>query len=166
MADGGPSDVVPNNGINEASAASPSSDGDDPSWFGNWEDFGATQIGMISSSDDDGSFMENPQEELGMYDPDKDLSSWTFDQLFADSQWHETDLFLQQDTENFSGPQPGPTLPRASSPLEYFRRFWPDDVLDRITLETNRWASNAFFDLFSFAPYMSGTFHVYYSTIS
>jgi hypothetical protein len=92
-----------------------------------------------------------------MYDRDEDLSHWTFDQFFAHSQWHETDLFLRHDIDNFSGPQPGPILPRTFSPLEYFRRYWLDDVLDYIIVETNRYASIPFliFNFLSFVACMS-----------
>jgi hypothetical protein len=104
-------------------AASPSavaSDQDDPDWLGEWRDFDGTQAGMLSSNYDDDSWMENPQEELGIYAADEDLSGWTFDEIFADSQWQETNLTLSHETDNFSGPQPGPTMPSATEPLQYF----------------------------------------------
>jgi hypothetical protein len=112
--------------------------GEDPEWQGSYEDFQAALSGMQSPSDD-GSFIENAVQELGLYDPEEDLLGWSFDEIFADNQWHEPNLTLSDDTHNFFGPQPSPTMPTAQTPLQYFLRFWPNAVLDRIVLETNRY---------------------------
>lgn len=96
---------------------------------------------MLSSNSDDDSWMETPQKELDIYAADEDLSYWTFDKIFADSRWQETNLMLIHDADNFSDPQLVPTMPSTTEPLEwsleYFRQFWHDEVLDDIIQETN-----------------------------
>jgi hypothetical protein len=87
------------------------SDPEDGDWVAAWGDFSGTQPGTLSSSDEATSYIESPEEELGMYNPEKDLWEWTFGQIFADNQWQETHLELAQNTKNFSGPHSGPTQP-------------------------------------------------------
>jgi hypothetical protein len=84
----------------------------EPDWLGAWEDFASLEAGTISSSDEEGSFLENAANELGLYNANEDLLGWMFEQFFADSQWQEIDFIFVQDTENFSGPQPRPTMPQ------------------------------------------------------
>jgi hypothetical protein len=49
-------------------------------------------------------------------------------------------LTLSGGPHDFTGPPPGNKFPltgRADDCEEYFRRFWGDDVLERIVNETN-----------------------------
>jgi hypothetical protein len=48
----------------------------DPDWVGHWEDFQFEGTGVLPSSLD-GSFTEDPIAELGLYNPDEDLSGWS-----------------------------------------------------------------------------------------
>jgi hypothetical protein len=55
----------------------------DLDWAGDWEDFQFEGPCILPSSPE-GSFTKDPISELGLYDPHKDLSGWTFNQL-----WHD-----------------------------------------------------------------------------
>jgi hypothetical protein len=79
--------------------------------------------------------------ELGLYDQEEDTSVWNFGDVWVDLQWQEQNYTLLQNTENFSGPPPGPTgleLPHPVEPLHYFLKFWPSTTMHRIVVETNR----------------------------
>jgi hypothetical protein len=85
--------------------------------------------------------MDDAMAELGIYDPDEDLTTKTFEELYGDSQWQEPNMTLLDADHTFTGPQPGVTCPsngRAHSCEAYFRHFWPDAVLERIVDETNQ----------------------------
>ena len=87
------------------------------------------------------SFMGDPMAELGFYDANEDLSGWSFKELYDDSQWQEYELTLLGGPQRFRGPFLGMINPRDGcrrSCLKYFRRFWPNNVLDRIVTVTNR----------------------------
>lgn len=133
-----------NNGDNVHDGAGPSElvvegKSDDPDWHGEYEDFQSEEASGETVSDDDaGSYMEDPLRELGLYNYDEDVSNWPFERVFADDQWQDQSITLVQNTNNFSGPEPGPTSPVASHPSHYFLRFWPPEILQRIVDETNR----------------------------
>jgi hypothetical protein len=89
----------------------------------------------------EGSYVEDVIAELGMYDADEDLSGWTFERLYHDWQWQEPDLTLEPESQPFTGPLSGAVNRgdgRGYSCDTYFKRLWPDEVLDRIIAETNR----------------------------
>lgn len=112
---------------------------EDEDWQGEYADyFGDEGSGISLSQEPGGSFDENPLDELGIYDSEEDRSGWPFERLYADSEWQETNMKLKQDTNNFSGPQPGPIAPPSATEEGYFRRFWTDEILDKIVKETNR----------------------------
>lgn len=150
--EGGPSTVASGSAGTGPSTASPFStwqplsptynSDEDGDWEANFEDFNCDQgSGMnFSQESSDYSFEEDPLVELGIYNKDEDRSGWPFERKFADSEWQETEMTLLQDTENFTGPQPGPTVPPSPTELEYFRQFWTDHILDDIVKETNRYA--------------------------
>jgi hypothetical protein len=102
-----------------------------------------------------GSCAEDIPTELGMYDPDEDFSSWAFKRRYEDSQWQEEDITLRGQDRGFTWPLPGPLDPRSghgSSCLLYFRRFWPDLVLDRIVVEKNRYCSSKSLSRYFYDP--------------
>jgi hypothetical protein len=55
-------------------------------------------------SSPEGSYVEDVIDELGMYDADEDLSGWTFERLYHDSQWQEPDLTLEVEPQPFTDP--------------------------------------------------------------
>lgn len=114
------------------------SDDDDPVWEAGFEDFNCSQASGESSFSDTASFVEEPMKELGIYEYHEDVSGWCFDKLFADDQWQDQATLFLHDTSIFTGPLPGPTSEPAEDAEEYFRRYWPDGVLQRIVAETNR----------------------------
>jgi len=117
---------------------------DDPDWYGDYVDFLSDEVREETSDGETPSFMEDPLRELGLYDFGEDVSSWPFEQVFADDQWQGQDITLEQNTDNFSGPVPGPTSAVGSHPTEYFMRYWPPHILQRVVDETNR---------FDFSPF-------------
>jgi hypothetical protein len=91
--------------------------------------------------------MGDAMAELGIYDSEEDLTSKTFEELYDNMQWQESNMYSLDGDHSFSGPQPGVTCSgngRAHSCEAYFRRFWPDSVLERIVEETN-WFSPQLF---------------------
>jgi hypothetical protein len=81
---------------------------------------------------DDECSMEDAMAELGIYDPKEDTSSWTFEEVYADTQWQESNTTLAGEDDTFIGLLPGVTHPgdgRAHSCEVYFHRFWSDKVL-------------------------------------
>jgi hypothetical protein len=108
-------------------------------WMGEFQDFPPDGMEGYPSSPN-GSWMGDAMAELGIYNPNEDTSDWNFKKLCDDSQWQEPELTLLG-RRRFTGPLPGPTRPLAGNPssaIDYFQRFWPNDVLDRIIEETNR----------------------------
>lgn len=111
----------------------------DPDWVGDYTDFFDDEAAVETSDCEDApSFMEDPLQELGLYNFEEDVSSWPFQQMFADDQWQEQSFTLMQRTDNFSGPLPGPTSGIGTRPTEYFLRYWPEAILERVVEETNR----------------------------
>jgi hypothetical protein len=91
--------------------------------------------------------MEDAMADLGIYDPNEDMSAWTFDAVYTNSQWQELNTTLLEEAHTFTGPPPSVTFPGdgwAHSCEAYFRRFWADDVLQRIVDETNRFVPLSF----------------------
>jgi hypothetical protein len=79
--------------------------------------------------------------ELGIYDSNEDVSGWTFDRWNVDGQWQEPELTLSGGPRDFTGPLPGNKYPLSGQSRDcesYFRRFWADNVLERVVRETNR----------------------------
>jgi hypothetical protein len=112
---------------------------DDRDWEGGWEDFLSADAASETASDSpELSYVEDPLKELGLYNYKEDVSTWSFERLFADDQWQDQSITLEQNTQNFCGPTPGPTTAVASRPTDYFLRYWPPHILDRIVEETNR----------------------------
>lgn len=102
----------------------------DPDWQGEYKDFQSEEEGGGISPDHDApSFSEDPLHELGLYNSDEDVLAWQFDKVFADDQWQDQSMTLLQNTDNFSGPIPGPTSVVASRPIDYFMWFWPPHIL-------------------------------------
>lgn len=112
----------------------------DVDWRGTFLDFNSPSRSGIPSSPTD-NFVENPLAELGLYNAEEDLSSWSFEERFSDDQWQEPNLRLTDDPRHFTGPLPGPKFPGSGhldDCKEYFLRFWPPEVTFRIVRETNR----------------------------
>jgi len=134
------------NNVNEvddnAGPSEPTSQDDsehDPNWVAKYEDFSHNDATEDSHSDSDTpSYTEDPLKELGLYQYGEDVSTWPFDRLFADDQWQDQAITLVNNTHNFSGPIPGPTSAVANHLIEYFMRYWPAEVLQRVLDETNR----------------------------
>ena len=81
---------------------------------------GANTLGTSYADDSDG-FIENPLLELGYYNEGEDTSNWNWAYTWAENQWQEQDLLLRQNTNNFTGPSPGPTSPpRTISALAFY----------------------------------------------
>jgi hypothetical protein len=119
------------------------SDDEGDNWQPRYEDFKGASSSGTSSTDDFQSFVENQLLELGQYDGEEDTSQWNWERTWADDQWQEQDMTLRENTDNFTGPTPGPTGPPCGIPnsaLEYFLRYWPPEVISRIIVETNRLA--------------------------
>lgn len=112
---------------------------DDKDWMPEYADYMSDQAAAESNSDSAApDYSEDPMKELGLYSYDEDVSGWPFDRVFADDQWQDQSITLVNNTANFIGPQPGPTSAMASRPTEYFMRYWPPHILQRVVDETNR----------------------------
>ncbi len=94
---------------------------EDEDWRGEYADYSGDEgSGQSLSQELGGSFDENPLDEHRIYDSEEDRSAWPFKRLFADSEWQETNMKFKQDTDNFSGPQPGPTAPPSATEQDTF----------------------------------------------
>ena len=103
---------------------------DDHDWQREYDDFVFdVAAGENKSDGDTPTFSEHPLQELGLYDKDEDVSNWPFERAFADDQWQDPSITLLQNTNNFSGPVPGPTSALVSCPIDYFMRYWPPHLL-------------------------------------
>ena len=117
------------------------SDPNDGEWEGAFEDFEDHNSSGMSSPASVGSQVEDPLLDLGFYDANEDTSSWPFAKLWAGDQWMEPNLTFGTVRGAFRGPLPGPTGPRRgvpAQPMEYFMKYWPVEVLEKIVVETNR----------------------------
>ena len=117
------------------------SDPDDGEWEGAEEDFQDHNASGMSSPSSEGSMLEDPLWDLGFYDVNEDTRSWPFEKIWADDQWMEPNLTFATERDEFRGPLPGPTGPRRAvpaQPIDYFKQYWPVEVLQRIIVETNR----------------------------
>lgn len=54
-------------------------------------------------------FSKQPLLELGIYDKDECLDTWTFEELYANEQWNENEMTLVSDTSKFIEPKQGYT---------------------------------------------------------
>jgi hypothetical protein len=111
---------------------------------GEYDDFEGMSLSGTSIHSSADSFHEDVLQELGYYDKSEDLSQWSFERRFADDQWKESNLTLLGSRNNFMGPTPGQTAIHDGLPfpeVEYFLKFWPPHVLQRIVEETNRYLS-------------------------
>ena len=127
-------------GINEHRVTS-DIDKSDGEWEGAFEDFVDHCSSGMSSPCSAGSMLEDPLRDLGFYDESEDTSRWPFDKLWADDQWMEPNLTFARSRGDFRGPTPGPTGPKRAvpaQPVDYFMKYWPVDVRERIIVETNR----------------------------
>jgi hypothetical protein len=121
--------------------ATSDSDPNDGEWEGAFEDFEDHNSSGMSSPGSVGSQLEDPLLDLGFYDDHEDTSSWPFEKMWADDQWMEPNLTFGTVRGAFRGPVPGPTGPRRAvpaQPVEYFMKYWPPEVLQKIVVETNR----------------------------
>lgn len=117
------------------------SDLDDSDWKATYDDFEGAESSDTSYSPSPSEFQEVPLLELGFYDACEDTSSWDFGKTWDDDQWQEPNMSLLGSRDNFTGPTPGPSgefTAVPGSPLQYFLKFWPPQVLAKIVEETNR----------------------------
>jgi hypothetical protein len=74
-----------------------------------------------------------------------EMSDENFDQYYDDSNWTSEHVTLLGNRNNFSGPRPGFVAPDPAAlphtPIQFFNLFWPDNYLQEVVLETNRYAS-------------------------
>jgi len=125
--------------VEVASQDSTSLSEDDPDWEGGLEDTESPEAVDEASDFDVELDVEDPLQELGMYNQEEDMSTWSFEERFSDEQWQDQSITLGHDTTNFTGPVPSPTSAVASRPAEYFLRYWPPHILQRVVHETNRY---------------------------
>jgi hypothetical protein len=91
----------------------------------------------------DGEVASDLLYELGMYDTANVPTDETFQERYADKNWHNQTLKLLDNWPSFSGPPHGPTEEMGYVPIEYFHlfeRFWDDTMMRRIIAECNRYA--------------------------
>ena len=125
------------------------SDPSDVDWEGAFEDFTSDTSSGMSTPHSPGSLSEDPLLDLGVYNSSEDTTGWPFERMWADDQWMETNRTFLGERGTFCGPTPGPIGPRGAlpaQPLDYFMKYWPTDVLQRIILETNRYFSHTCFE--------------------
>ena len=121
--------------------ATSDSDPNDGEWEGAFEDFEDHNSSGMSSPASVGSQLEDPLLDLGFYDANEDTNGWPFEKMWADDQWMEPNLTFGMVRGAFRGPVPGPTRPRRAVPaqlVDYFMKYWPVEVLQKIVVETNR----------------------------
>ena len=124
------------------------SDPSDVEWEGAFEDFASDTSSGMSEPHSPGSVSEDPLLDLGVYNSSEDTTGWPFERMWADDQWMETNCTFLGDWGTFRGPTPSPIGPRGAlpaQPVDYFMKYWPPDVLQRIILETNRYFSHTLF---------------------
>ena len=68
---------------------------DDSEWQGEYADFQSQRESGDTRSDGCAAcYTEDPLKELGMYNSEKDVSTWPFERVFADEQWQDQSITL------------------------------------------------------------------------